>query len=145
MKKLILILSLSLSPMAHANDLSCDPFLAVDEEGDRNYQSLGRSLAIGEMSPQRLNALNTLTKRQLMFMANDDAPVEYKSVVDAVEFLKEGSEAGEVYLEDVLIRSRAYTILTWYPGGNEYAIIFRKGTLKEIAAIEDGDVYCVGQ
>lgn len=61
---------------------------------------------------------------------------------DSIKYLNESSEGGEAYLQTNVVNGVDYTVLLYYPGGNPVGIVFEKGTLTEIAHIEDSDVVC---
>jgi hypothetical protein len=60
----------------------------------------------------------------------------------SIDYLVEASEGGEVYLKEAVAENVKYTYLIFYPGGNPYGVIFKKGTLSDVAHIQDSDIVC---
>jgi hypothetical protein len=96
---------------------------------------------LGEASKREIEALDSLSRQQIFLAAQwDSAHVE--GTWDAVQMFKGASEGGEVYLVQVRYGKERFTIVRYFPGDNEYGVIFKKGGRTVIATIGDGSIDC---
>jgi hypothetical protein len=60
-----------------------------------------------------------------------------------VLYLREASEAGDLYISHFRVGRERFTQVKLYPGGNPGGVIFRMGTRTPVAAISDSDIDCL--
>jgi hypothetical protein len=95
-------------------------------------------ISIGDLTPTKIRALPAIVKQQLIASFDDVTTVE-----EAVQAVKEGSEAGEGYYKRFTFQGREYDAVESYPGGNAYGTIFKRGESQPVAKEGDGDISCV--
>jgi hypothetical protein len=112
------------------------PYDLSEEKGVREL----RSFRIDEST-----SLTALQAKQVLATAEWSA--KYNGVpapttsAEAVKFLAEGSEGGDIYYLVFRFDSKLYVRVTSYPGGNPYGLVFSGETA--IATVQDGDVDCL--
>lgn len=83
--------------------------------------------------------LTPLQKKQVLATVDSNEPI---SVKEALKWLVESSEGGDVYYSSGKFEGRAYQVVKYYPGGNPVGAIFKKGSTRPLAFISDSDILC---
>lgn len=112
------------------------------ENEDWQFEPESQSLSLGTMKAQQLKALPVITQQQIIATVEDNSA---SNVVEAVAILKEGSEAGDVYLVNFSYKGMNYTSVHSYPGGNQVGLIFKQGSAKPFASNGDGSISCIDE
>jgi hypothetical protein len=95
-------------------------------------------ISIGDLTPAKMRALPAMVKKQIIASFDDVVTIE-----EAVETVKEHSEGGEGYYRQFTFEGREYDAVEYYPGGNAYGKIFKRGSDQPLAVEGDGDISCV--
>lgn len=83
--------------------------------------------------------LSSLQQQQVLNMAPE---MKTMSIHEALAYLVEGSESGDVYYEAGSFQGKQYQVIRYYPGGNPYGTIYLKGSTEPLAYIQDSDLVC---
>lgn len=129
---LFILLAVSLS--AQAKYIPGSECGLIDSADDFELQS-EKTQNLTARSP-----LTNLQKKQLIVAANSDNDL---TGVEALHWLIEGSEAGEVYYKTGKFNGQSYEMVLSYPGGNPGATLFKKGQITPFAFIQDSDLVCL--
>ncbi len=98
-----------------------------------------KQVSLGDLTPAQARALPEITKQQIIASFSGEA----NDIETAIQFIKEGSEAGEGYYRQFEFNGQKFDALEYYPGGNSYGSIYKHGTVIEVAKNGDGDISCV--
>lgn len=147
MKNHFILLSLCLSISAFATSRLGSKCGLTDSMGEEGWEKVGKWTELSRATDEKISKLPTLMKQQLIITAKEEAArfkeeVEIKNTLDAVKYLRENSEAGDLYLQDQRVKGKVYTEVVHFPGGNPYGAIFAKGSLRVIAFNQDDTLYC---
>ena len=143
MKLNILVAAVTLVISTLAQAASSAPCRLHDSADD--YQDSKRGKWV-----QQIDDLSKLEQKRVLItaldMAKQNAEFEEKVVIetpaDALKYLKDGSEGGDVYVGAVMADNQVYSVVRYYPGGNPVGLIFRPHTTKVIGEIQDSSVNC---
>jgi hypothetical protein len=83
--------------------------------------------------------LTALQKKQVIVAADSMDDLTAK---EALSWLIESSEAGDVSYETGEFEGQLYDVVRYYPGGNPYGTVFKKGEVTPLAHIQDSDLVC---
>ena len=145
---LALLVFMPLFSQAANNAARCD--LPV-ETGDEQFEDVGKALDIRAMNKYQLESLPTIIKQQLIIAAHaddsDDNNIKLvftnANLLKAVAFLKEASEAEDLYVATVKFGRKQFSYVRYYPGGNEGGFIFTYNTTKLVAEVGDQWIGCL--
>ncbi|MBC7690970.1 MAG: hypothetical protein H7222_04325 [Methylotenera sp.] len=145
MKNLFYVVSL-LVTLQSANAFASAPTDCELLQEMRVEHPFGPKYDLTGAKAEMIARLPAIARKQLILYARSDAgspPQPITTVTAAVQLLVDGSEGGEVDLENFSLEGRRFTRLLWYPGGNPYGVIFAYGTTRKLATLGDGDFSCV--
>lgn len=120
----------------------------TDDKNDEAWIQVGRTLDLRKASPDKLQALPTLTKQQIIITAKDEAKdrgddaSSIKDTEQAAEYLKANSESQDIQVANFKVKKLKVTLVSFWPGGNPYAHIFLYGTRHVIAFNQDDTIAC---
>ena len=120
----------------------------TDGKDDVAWKSIGQDQQLTQATDQELKNLPTLTKQQLIIAAKEVAKeredhfLVVKNTVQSVKYLRENSEAEDVYVRNYKVKKLLVTEISYWPGGNPYGYIFLSGTTRLIAFNQDDSVAC---
>jgi len=131
-----------LSPLS-GSQCGLTDFWGGDEEmgdpGTWQFDSAAQ-VSLGDLTPEQARALPAIIQEQIVEALAGEAAGD---IVAAVEHIKEHSEAGEGYYHQFTYQGQAFDALEYYPGGNSYGTIFKRGSKVPVAKNGDGDISCV--
>lgn len=89
------------------------------------------------------NRLSSFERKMIFEFMKKDSWREIKDGLQAVREFFEGYSGGEIVYYK--IENKMIAKLHFYPGDNEYGIFYElsAGNFKELAEIQDGDIYCL--
>lgn len=83
--------------------------------------------------------LNSLQKRQIVHTSPETRDMLPHQ---ALFHLIENSESGDLYYETGSFNGVEMQVFLYFPGGNTYGVVFKKGSDKPLAYLQDSDVVC---
>jgi hypothetical protein len=117
-----------------------------DTTADDGIIEAKHTLDISRLKEAELLRLPVLMKQQLIIAAFNPSPklrFDNRTLLKAVELLKDSSEAGDLDVTDFKFGTKVFTYVRSYPGGNEGGTIFAYGTAQMLAGVGDQDIVCV--
>lgn len=106
-----------------------------------------KSLDLRSANNDRLNALATLTKQQLIITAKHFAQKwgesnNFYNTLQAVNYLRSHSVGKDLNVVYYNVRGNRVTEVVHYPGDNAYGVIFETGTRTVVAYDGDESIDC---
>lgn len=124
------------------------------EDGQYNYDE-SKTLNISSKEYDGSNPIlkaNQLSKKnqiRVLITGRDQAArnskeeaKKIKSTQLAIQYLDDGSEGGEAYIQTFTFKGKKFIEVISYPGGNPYGLIFPEKSTKPLASLNDGDLIC---
>lgn len=94
-------------------------------------------------STKRVNQLPNIVKKQLIAAANMSLTPPTSDAKVAAAYLRDSSEGYELYVLRTEHRSKKFSVISYYGGGNHTGVIFPWGSDKPLAEIGDDDINCI--
>ncbi len=114
-----------------------------EEDGPQWKFDESLQIALQDLTKTSVKALSLITQQQILAAAKaQDDTESVDSVELALDFLQQGSEAGEGYVHSFEFNGVNYESVETYPGGNSYGLIFLSGSAVPVANNGDGDIAC---
>lgn len=133
MKTLFSLLMMTLISFSAQAKISYGSECGLIDSADE-FEVHGSSLKLSEKSK-----LSTRQGLQIKATLEDGANLTDN---EALAALIESSEGGDVYYQTGKFESKSYEVVRYYPGGNPYGAIFKQGSTKPLAFIQDSDIVC---
>jgi len=141
-KSVVVALTLLASPVFAVDGSQCG---LTDQKDDSWKQT--KLISLSRADEEKVSNLDTKTKQQIIIAANYfgtdfGATGKFKNTMDAVNFMRGNSEAGDMAVIYYRVNGERFTEVIHYPGGNPVGVIFATGSRTIIAENGDDSIIC---